>query len=75
MLWRAYESVMSKLMCVSVEMILSTTSSYQFMSELIMILSFSVFTENLHCLLAEEKQFYPREEKVERKIAKGSERR
>jgi hypothetical protein len=45
------------------------------MSELILILSFSVFTENLHCLLAEEKQFYPREEKVERKIAKGSERR
>jgi len=60
--------------CVSVEMN-NDNMKLAVMSELVLILSFSVFTENLYCLLAEEKQFYPREEKVERKIAKGSERR
>jgi len=74
MLWRAYESVMWKLVCVSVEMNNDDIklAVYVWVNPDIVILS--VFTENLHCL-AEEKQFYPREEKVERKIAKGSERR
>lgn len=34
-----------------------------------------VFTENVYCHLAEKKQLYSREEKVERKVAEGSERR